>query len=297
LDEGWEEWTNKWAQLKEIVDYARQKGIGVFVWKHSDQLINSDNDYEQMRAFLDSIKTAGVVGIKIDYMNGESKSIIDFDIRALQLCAERQLMVDFHGCQKPSGESRTYPNEITREGIRGLELNTMNQPIPGNHNVALVFTRCILNNADYTPVGFSNPGTTSWAHQLATAFAFTSPLLVVAEYPDTLLQSKALPLIKGIPSVWDETIVLPESSIEETAVLARRSGNEWYLILLNGNQPKQITLTPHFLKEGKWAASIARDDSNQQKNIITEVRIYNAGEKLTISLNREGGYVARFIKQ
>jgi alpha-glucosidase len=300
LDECWEEWTNKWAQLKEIVDYACQKGIGVFVWKHSEQLDNPQNDYEQMRFFLDSIKAAGAVGIKIDFMNGETKEIIDFDIRALQLCAEHQLMVDFHGCQKPSGESRTYPNEITREGIRGLELNTMNEPIPGNHNVALVFTRCILNNSDYTPVGFSNPGATSWAHQLATAYAFTSPLLSFAEHPDMVFLNKTiaatLPLLKTIPTVWDETVVLPESSVAETAILARRSGDDWYLVVLNGNRPKQLNVKTDFLKEGKWNAFMVKDDAARQDNMIVEERILQANELLNIQLNNDGGYVAKFVK-
>jgi alpha-glucosidase len=172
----------------------------------------------------------------------------------------------------------------------------MNRHLPGNHNVALVFTRCILNNADYTPVGFSNPGTTSYAHQLATAFAFTSPLLIIAEHPDTLLQSKALPLIKAVPSVWDETVVLPESSISERAVLARRSGNEWYLVVLNGNRPRKISLTPHFLKDGKWNAFIAKDDLNEQKNLLIEEQCIHAGETLNIDLNGNGGYVARFTR-
>ncbi|MDR3269697.1 MAG: glycoside hydrolase family 97 protein [Tannerella sp.] len=301
IDGGWEtKWKDKWTQLCELCEYAANKNVKVFVWKHSGELIQPENDYEQMRLFLDSVKQAGAVGIKIDYMNGESKTLIDFDIRALQLCAERRLMVDFHGCQKPSGESGPYPNEITREGIRGLELNKMNEHIPGKHNVALVFTRCILNNADYTPVGFSNPGNTSWAHQLATAYLFTSPLLVIAEHTDTLLHhpvvASALPLIKTIPTVWDETLVLPQSRIAETAILARRCKDVWYVAILNGEQPKQITLSTEFLKEGLWTGFFVEDDPSRQKHINTAERPVQAGEFLTIRLNGNGGYVARFIK-
>jgi alpha-glucosidase len=303
IDDGWEKkWDDKWKTLKELCDYARKKNVSVMVWKHSSQIDNPNNDYEQMRIFLDSIKAAGTVGIKIDFMNGETKKIIDFDIRALQLCAERRLMLDFHGCQKPSGESRTYPNEITREGIRGLELNSMPEgPIPGNHNVVLVFTRCILNNSDYTPVGFSTPGPTSWAHQLATAYAFTSPLLVMPEHPDTLFLNKTiaatLPLLKTIPTVWDETIVLPESSVAETAILARRSGDDWYLVVLNGKRPKQLNVKTDFLKEGKWNAFMVKDDAARQDNMIVEERILQANELLNIQLNNDGGYVAKFVKR
>jgi alpha-glucosidase len=302
IDGGWERrWDDKWSKLKDICEYADAKNVKVFVWKHSNQLNYPENDYEHMRLFLDSIKHAGAAGIKVDFMDGESKQIIDFDIRVLQLCAERQLMVDFHGCQKPSGEFKTYPNEITREGIRGLELNPMGEHLPGRHNAALVFTRCILNNADYTPIGFSEPGSTSWAHQLATAYSFTSPLLVVAEHTDTLLHNpviaSVLPLIKTIPVVWDETVALPQSRIAEIAVLARRSGDVWYLAILNGDSAKEITISTDFLKEGQWNGFFVEDDSCMQKNMIVNEYPINAGDSLTVRLNSEGGYVARFVRQ
>ena len=301
IDEGWEKvWPDKWGQLRDICQYAGDKNVGVFVWKHSAELRNPDNDYQVMRNFLDSVKSAGVSGIKIDFMNGESKALIDFDIRALQLCAQRKLMVNFHGCQNPSGEFRTYPNEITREGIRGLELNKMNEHITGNHNVALVFTRCILNNADYTPVGFSNPGNTTWCHQLASAYAFTSPLLTVAEHPDTLLYDKdlspVLPLIKTVPSVWDETIVLPGSSVEETAVLARRKGDVWYLAVLNGDKPKQITVSPAFLDKGNWKAFAVSDKSDRLRAFDVKEFVADKNTELNLDLKSNGGYLIRFSK-
>ena len=301
LDEGWEKWSNKWTDLKHICSYAHAKNVNVFVWKHSAQLNIPNDNYKIMSHFLDSIKSAGVSGIKIDFMNAESKSIIDFDEKALQMCADRKLLVDFHGCQKPSGEFRTYPNEITREGIRGLELNKMNQPISGNHNVALVFTRCILNNADYTPIGFSNPGETTWAHQLATGFAFTSPLLVVAENPDTLILSKKiapmLPLIKDMPSVWDETVILPESSISSKAIMARKKGNDWYLIVLNGKYPTTLHMKTNFLGDGYWKCYGIMDDLSDLENVLKDERIIHHGEELTINVMSNGGAVFKFVKQ
>lgn len=301
LDEGWEKWADKWKDLKHICEYAHDRNVGVFVWKHSDELNNPTDDYCKMALFLDSVKMAGVSGVKIDFMNGESKSLIDFDIKALQLCAERHLMVDFHGCQQPSGEYRTYPNEMTREGIRGLELNRMNQHLTGNHNVALVFTRCILNNADYTPIGFSNPGETSWAHQLATGFAFTSPLLVVAEHPDTLFMNEKitpmLPLLKAMPAVWDETIVLPESSISSMAVLARRSGAEWYWIALNGNTSDKIVVNTEFLGSGEWKAYCIMDDLNDAKNVVCYKKTIASGEEWPIEMRSNGGAVIQFVQE
>jgi alpha-glucosidase len=299
IDEGWERnWSDKWLQLKELCDYAKQKQVGVIVWKHSNEIRNPADDYAVMHHFLDSVSRTGVAGVKIDFMNGETKEIIDFDIRALQMCAERRLIVDFHGCQKPSGEARTYPNEITREGVRGLELNLMSEgPLPARHNVALVFTRCILNNTDYTPIGFSKPGTTTWTHQLATAYAITSPLTIIAEHPDTLLKSKALPLLKALPTVWDETVILPESSVSETAVMARRKGNKWFLIALNGDKPKQLHIKTDFLKAGRWHVLTAQDNPERQDDIIIKEFYVNQGDTVTMNLCSEGGYVAMISKQ
>ena len=300
LDEGWEKWNDKWNVLRDICAYAAEKNVGVFVWKHSREINFPDNDYQTMRLFLDSLTIAGVKGVKIDFMNGEDKSIIDFDTKALQFAAERKLLVNFHGCQKPSGEFRRYPNEITREGIRGLELNKMNEPISGNHNVALVFTRCILNNSDYTPIGFSNPGTTSWAHQLATAYAFTSPLITLAEHPDTLYLNPrikpVLSFIKDIPAIWDETIVLDGSSIDETAILARRKEDIWYLIILNGFNEKKLKVKLDFLEKGLWKMSDVRDEKGIQKSMSINQTEKLANQIIEIDLNREGGYVAKFEK-
>ena len=298
LDEGWEALPRKWDTLKEICDYARHQDVRVFVWKHSNQLNDPAGNYRSMALFLDSVKAAGAAGIKIDFMNGETKQLIDFDTKALQLCAERRLMVNFHGCQQPSGEYRTYPNEITREGIRGLELNRMNRPLTGNHNVALVFTRCLLNNADYTPMGFSRPGETTWAHQLATAYAFTSPLTVMAEHPDTIFLNPKiapmLPLIKSLPTTWDETRVLPESSIEKRAILARRKGKEWFWIALNGREETSLRVKTDFLSSGEWQADGITDTPHAPHAVNKFKQKTKAGDTFPITLKANGGAVIHF---
>lgn len=303
IDEGWEVvWNDKWSQLRELCDYARKRNVSVLVWKHSAEIADPANDYEKMNLFLDSVKAAGASGVKIDFMNSESKRMIDFDIRALQLAAQKKLMVNFHGCQKPTGEWRTYPNEITREAIRGLELNKMKQPLPAGHNVALVFTRCILNNADYTPIGFSNPGNTTWTHQLAAAYAITSPLITMAENPVMLLEDErlkpVLPFIKTLPSVWDETIVLPGSSIGETAVLARRNGEDWYLVILNGEQFRDVEVNLDFLPLGRWKMLTVGDKQGKRENMqVTETSLIDLNVPLRLPLQPGGGYLAKFSKR
>jgi len=123
VDDGWEERPDKWKFLHELAGYAQSRGVGLFVWRHWEKLNDPADDYRQMRGFLDSVAAIGIKGVKVDFMNGEGIRQIDFNTHLLKNAARRRLLVNLHGCQKPTGEIRTYPNEITREGVRGIELN------------------------------------------------------------------------------------------------------------------------------------------------------------------------------
>src|SRR5690606_19577658 len=147
IDATWEDWPNKWQSLEQICKYGKENNVAAWVWKHSRGLNFPDEDYKVMQSFMDSLQHAGVSGIKVDFIDGESKSLIDFDEAVLRHAAKRKLMVNFHGIQTATGEIKRYPNEMTREGIRGLELNTHPEgPIIASHNEALPFTRFILGH-------------------------------------------------------------------------------------------------------------------------------------------------------
>lgn len=265
VDDGWKDWPNKWEAITDVVQYGLKKDVGTFIWKRSTEIDDPTDDFSIMRTWLDSIQTTGAVGVKVDYMAGDTKKNIDFEIKVLKEAAKRRLMVNFHGCTKPTGEIRTFPNEITREGIRGLELNTMGEgPIKASHNAALPFTRYVLGHADYTPFSFAMPGSTTWAHQLATLVAFNSPMNVLVEEAEFMLTSEyvkpALEFIKTVPAVWDETIVLQGSEIGELAALAKRKDNKWYVSILNGGRKKQYSVQTDFLPDGKYEVEILSDD-------------------------------------
>jgi alpha-glucosidase len=262
LDEGWETiWPDKWKQLQEICAFAAKKKVGVWVWKNSKAL----RDPQKRDGFLDSVSRAGAVGLKTDFMDSEAKGLIDFETGFLKACAKRKLMVNFHGCHPPTGESKTYPNEMTREGIRGMELNIMKEPIPAWHNAALPFTRLVLGHGDYTPGLFYNKANTTNTHQLALFYLFNSPFQCLAENPVKLLADKkfepVIPLLKTLPVTWDETIVLAGSSIAELAAFAKRKGNDWYVVAINGTgEKKELNLNPYFLKRSeKYRATMVTD--------------------------------------
>lgn len=324
VDEGWERASDKWKFAGELAEYGDTKNVGIFLWKHWKEINDTTADYRVMTHFFDSVALCGAKGLKIDFMNGEGLQQIHFEEKALQLAARRKLMINFHGCQKPSGESRTYPNEVTREGVRGIELNRItayyekkiqeqgkdiaarkyipggeNQNIPATHNVTLPFTRCVTGAADYTPVAFSRPGNTTAVHQVASAYVITSPLQCIAENPFLLLEDRklnpALQFIKELPAVWDETIVLPQSKIGKTAAFARRAGDKWFLAVIN-TEPGQLRFQADFLPKGEYTMTLL-EDSRQEDHLFTVSKAkIKSSDSFPVTLSENGGAVAIFEK-
>jgi alpha-glucosidase len=214
----WRRWSE--AQLRELVDYGKQRGVGLFLWKHSKEL----REPEARHSFFRQCRDLGVAGVKIDFFDHDAKEIIDLYQVLLREAAENRLLVNFHGSTKPTGEARTWPNELVREAIKGMEASKLKAR--ARHDATLPFTRFLAGHGDYTPVHFGpRRGDTTWAHQVATAAVFTAPLLLYAAHPQKTLDNPCAEMIKSIPSVWDETIVLPGSEIGEVAALARRKGD------------------------------------------------------------------------
>ena len=207
-------------------------------------------DSTARRTFFTQCAQAGVAGIKIDFFTGEQQGVIAWQEAALLDAAKLHLMLDFHGTGKPTGQSRTYPNEMSREAIRGLEYGTSTS-YPA-HNTTLPFTRFLAGNADYTPFSLRQDiiGGTTLTHQLATVMTFTSPFMCLGVNPDSLAVSPVKSFLIGLPSTWDETRVLPPSEIGQVAVFARRKGTTWYLSVLNGPNTTQLSIPLSFLGSG-----------------------------------------------
>ena len=322
-------WDQKWKDdsrssydyLRQLCEHGAKKGIGIWVWKTSDVSLNLELmkdsskkgkfesmkgvhvslDVEEMRAELKRIADAGAKGIKLDYIQSESSKWKSYMETFLKVCAEHKLMVDFHGCPTPAGEARTYPNELTREAIHGgekLRGGGGAAKKPTAQYIDLLFTRGIAGHADYTPGIFSHPQGEGFTHamQLASAMMFTSPLLCWADHPEQYLASEGLEIIKTLPTVWDETIVLPGSKLDELAVFARRKGKDWYVAGINGFPDKNQTysLRLNFLGEAKYDTFLCRDDVTDGSHLIkADVRVVRRNETLDLSMLPSGGFIIR----
>jgi alpha-glucosidase len=283
----WQRWTE--VQMRELVDYSNQQNVKLWFWKHRRNLGTA----REREDFFSLLNRVGVVGAKIDFFDHEAKEVIDLYQAILRNSAEHKIMVLFHGANKPAGESRTWPNELTREAIRGLEYRSTS--LRSVHNTTVPFTRFLAGHADYTPVHFGERRReTSWAQQIASAIVFTSPLMIYGAHPQHILDNPAAELIKSIPSAWDETIVLPPSEIGEVAAFARRSGDVWFIGVMNGLTGETIRVSLDFLRTGKYRATIVSDQMDEPAAVKIEKQSITRGDSLTIRMRAGGGFVARF---
>ena len=280
----WRQWTP--AQLKAFGEHARQHHVGVLLWKHSRDMQTP----AQRKEFWELCRANGMAGAKIDFLDHEAKEVIDLYDAMLREAAQYQLVLNFHGANKPTGMDRTWPNELTREAVWGFE-HRGTAPW-GPHNATLPFTRYLAGNGDYTPTVFgARRRETSWPHQIATAVVFTSTLLVFGGHPQSFLDSPAVDVLRAIPATWDETMVLPPSEIGDVAVMARRTGRDWFVAAVNGATARTVRVDPRFLGPGRYTATVVRDVPSDAASMTVEKSELTRTSPLTFTLRPGGGFV------
>jgi hypothetical protein len=294
VDAGWEtSWTDKWKSLEDLVNYGREKNIGIWVWKSYPSL----KDPNTRKEFFRHLHALGVVGVKIDFIDREGIDQVLFYEDALRDAASEKLMINFHGADKPTGLSKTFPNELTREAIYGQEWRT---PIEqgATNNTIIPFTRLLAGPADATPGVFNSKLSygTSRSHQLALTIIFYSPLSCWPEDPEVYLHSSAKDVIESMPTVWDETFVFPQSRIGHIAAFARRKDSTWFVAVINGNDEKELTIPLSFLQQGNFTADIFSDDFTNADHFFHSTTGVSSSDSMHLQLRAKGGFVARIRK-
>jgi alpha-glucosidase len=288
LEGFWTRWSEE--QLRELVNYSKQKNVGIWLWKHSKSL----RDRKSRDSFFRHCQDVGVVGAKIDFFDHEGKEVIDLYQALLREAASYHILLDFHGANKPTGQSRTWPNELTREAVKGMEASKLMDR--ATHETTIPFTRYLAGPAEYTVVMFGERRrNTTWAHQVASAAILSAPMLTYAANPENILSNPAVDVIKEIPATWDETIVLPQSEIGELAAYARRKGNTWFVAVMNGVNEKSFTIPLTFLKRGvTYSSTIIKDQLNNPAAVVVDHEQHTSDDQVVIALGSGGGYVAMF---
>jgi alpha-glucosidase len=309
LDEGWYRRGNLLEVVPELdmpalLAYAKRKNVGVILWTVWKTLA------DQLDPALAQFEKWGVKGLKVDFMQRDDQPTMAFYERICRELARRKMLVDFHGALRPALMTRTWPNLITTEGVRGLEHLKWSNASDPEHNLMLPFTRMLVGPMDYTPGAMLNADRTHFkvvfrepmslgtrAHQLAMYVVFESPLQMLADSPSHYLaEPVSMEFLAAVPTVWDETRVL-DGRIGDYVVVARRSGSTWFLGAMSDWTPRELELDLGFLGAGPPRELVAYEDGPRAPEIGTDLRRttqrVDASTRLKVKLASGGGWVAR----
>ena len=294
--------------MPELLRFAGENKVRLWVWLYWTDAAQNDA-YKQAFALYEKW---GLAGVKIEFMDRDDQEMVNWYETITRAAAGHHLMVNFHGAYKPTGMIRTWPNQITREGILGNEYNKWSRRVTAEHRVTLPFTRFLAGPGDFTPGGFLNRTPAQFqksvtptqvqstrAGQLALFVCYDSPIMCVCDHPDNLRGQPGVDFLKIVPTVWDETRVL-SGAVGEHLVMARRSGSDWFLGALNNDYTRVCSTKLDFLGEGKWKMRWwhdARDSSENAGHIEIEERTVTAGETLNLRLSPGGGAVIQFVPE
>ena len=294
----------KWApqiNMPEIIEYARSKSVKILVWLYSSD-VNRNGAYKTAFPLYEKW---GIAGIKIDFMDRDDQQMVNWYHDIIKCAAENHLMVDFHGAYKPDGIIRTWPNMITREGLMGNEYYKFSDKMSPEHNVKLAFTRMLAGQMDYTPGAFLNVTREQYKQQtpavvwntraaeLSKFVIYESPLTVVCDHPDNILNKPGAEFLKIVPTVWDDTKYLSGYPGDYIA-LARRSGESWFIGVMNNSIGKTVTIRLDFLPAGNYEAELWSDtkkSDEQPMEIRKSVQAVKSGDQIKITMSKNGGSV------
>ncbi len=309
IDWEWDEMANGGA-IEDAMAYARERGVKVNLWYNSgtswigpgapgpqDRLRTREAREKEMTR----LEQMGATGIKVDFFLPDGHEMVDYYLDILEDAARHHLLVDFHGCTIPRGWSRTWPNLMSMEAVYGAEWYNNNRRMTNAaaaHNATLPFTRNVIGPMDYTPCTFTdsqNPHITTDCHELALPILFESGLQHMADRPEAYLNlpEPVKKLLSGLPSAWDDTRLLAGYP-GQSAVIARRSGDTWYIAGINGTEG-EIILEPDFSRIGQDVTlSMLITDKGDKPGMGFDIRKNERAGKLT--LPARGGFVAIVTK-
>ena len=295
----------KWApqiNIPDIIDYARSKNVKILLWLYSSD-VNRNGAFKQA---FPVYRKWGVAGIKIDFMDRDDQQMVNWYHDIIKSAAENHLLVDFHGAYKPDGIIRTYPNMITREGVMGNEYYKFSDKMSPEHNVKLAFTRMLAGQMDYTPGGFINVTKEQFRQQtpalvwntraaeLSKFVIYESPLTVVCDHPDNILNKAGSDFLKIVPTVWDDIKFIGGYPADYVAI-AKKSNHSWFLGVMNNSVGKSIEIGLDFLPAGNYKAEMWADSKKSDKepmDLKKSERSVKPGDKIKITLAGNGGFVA-----
>jgi len=291
--------------MQQICEYADKEGVGIRVWVHWKAL------YPKIDSAFAVFERWGIKGVMVDFMNRDDQEMVNIQTGILQKAAEHHLHIQFHGAYKPTGLSRTWPNEFTREGSLNYENDKWGNPITPEDDLNVVFTRLLAGPTDYHLGGFRAVTAAGYkaqytrplvlgtrCHMLAMYVILESYLAMVCDYPAAYEGQGGWDFLKAVPTSWDETRV-PEAIPGQWVAIARRKGDEWFVGTINNSEKRQVTLSLRWLPPGRYTATVysdAADAGLHPDHLDIETRVVSSTDALKVQLAAGGGQVMRLRK-
>ena len=291
--------------MPRIVEDAKSKEVGIHLWVHWRPL------YDKLEEAFALYEKWGVKGLMVDFLDRDDQEMIRIQEEILQAAARHRLFIQFHGSSKPSGLTRTYPNEFTREGTLNYEVCKWDTLVNADHDISVPFTRLLAGPTDYHLGGFRalprdefkiqyvNPYVMSTrCHMMAMYVVLENHLTSLCDTPMAYEGQPGFEVLRTVPGTWDEMRV-PLAEFNKYVTVARRNGTDWWIGTLNDGTARTLNLKLDFLGEGEYRAEIYTDAPDAEKNpnhLSKEIRTVTRKDKIELPLAVDGGAVLRISK-
>ena len=287
--------------LPKVIEYARQRGVGIRLWVHWKPLS------EHLEEAFAQYEAWGIKGLMVDFLDRDDQEMNDFTERMLASAARHHLHIQIHGSPKPSGEQRTFPNLFNREGVKNLEYDKWTDVVTPTHNVNVAYTRALAGLVDYHLGGFRSVSRAEFkprdrapvvmgtrCHNMALFVVYENPMPMVADDPSSYEGQPGFDFLTEVPTTWDETrFLIGEPG--EYIVIARRSGEAWYVGGITSWTPREIDVPLDFLPPGEFEAKLYVDGSleeSQPNAISKQQHVVHSATPMHVSMAPGGGFVA-----
>jgi len=301
VDAGWERMPD--GTIEDVIQYAAKKDVGLLFWYSSGGRRDSTKSNEDFVMFNDDsrekemarLQEWGIKGIKVDFFATDKQIAIELYEKIIRDAARHQLLVNFHGCTLPRGWTRTYPNLLTMEAVRGAECYRFSESYPEiapSYNTIATIVRSTAGPADYTPATFSDsryPHITTYGHELALTLVYESGIIHMADTPESYrsLPVEAIQFLKQVPAAWDESRLI-QAVPGELFVIARRKGESWYVAGINGKNEVQKV---QFTIPGNVGKGLVISDGENPRELKVSGTASSDNSAMTIEMKPNGGFV------
>lgn len=301
-----------YEKMEKLIEYARSKGVDVFLWYNSNGGFNDApqgprnrmNTSITRKEEMKWLKKVGVKGLKVDFFGGDKQETMRVYEDILSDANDYGLMVIFHGCTLPRGWERMYPNFVGSEAVLASEMLIFSQDVREKEAFYATLHPFIRNSVGSMEFGgvfmnkYLNKGNsagqkrlTTDVFQIATGILFQSPVQMFALTPNNLTDAPTflIDFMKDIPTTWDETLYI-DGSPGKFVVIARRHGEQWYVSGVSAlEKPLELELNLSMVAGKKVDVY---SDNNNLEAVVTNKKI-NKNGKVTVTLQPKGGFVIK----